>query len=527
MNKKNRAYQGLLALITFISYWPSFSGEFLGDDFNRIVDVYHWSLKGPWSFISHSMPDRPLLMLSIYFNYFISDLQPWGFKLVNIIGHIGVGLLLFYILEKVIPKISAELSFLLVALFLIHPLNSQVIGLVVQRGVIFASFFLLCSFLFLFQGLETKKKKDKRFKLFLSWICFFASILFKPITITYPIFVILYLAQKKILKKNAPFVLSLFLPILYPWICFSIFKMQQQNFYAEYLKPITYLGVQMRVWWVYFKLFLWPHPLKYLHNLNVNPPQSFPFLYLLLHLAIITGGLFLLRKKKLSLLFFSGFFIFLLPESSIFSIRDTIFEHRFYLPMIFLFLFISTLIPPTLFSKYKKPFVLISLIITLVFSTLTFRRMQLVSSLVQWQEEIYQDFHGPHTYNMHFLLNLLYLGMNEKGKEIVTELRKMNPNEKDYILLEDLFFYEDYSLERKTVILEKVANTLIQTQKYILNTRLRRILNEFIFAKLQKIVAPKIFFERMRALYTPQKSIFEEMDYSPPAVPSPRGSETP
>lgn len=511
----------ILAAVCALVYWPSLSGEFLGDDYLRIVEASPHHLQGFWNFLKKTMPDRPLLMFSVYINYFISELEPWSFKLVNMLAHTFVAALFFWLLPKLIPQLTKRLALVLTLIFLVHPLNTQAVNVVIQRGVLFSTMFLLLSMHLLLHSQSKSKSGEAKLSLALSCLAFFASLLFKPITFVYPLWIALYFYLKGE-KRKMLLALWFILPLLFPLLVYSIGKTDRQDAFLETLSAAKYFGVQMRVWWVYFKLALFPHPLKYMHPLNIHPPQNFPFLYFFLHLVLATLSFWLLRKNKVAVLFLASIYLFLIPESSIFPIRDVIFEHRAYLPLLFFIGLLASVLPS---RKRLLPFFLCVPLV--IFSWLSFERNEHMASLLRFQQDIYREHKGPHTHNMHYVLNLLYTENFEEGREVVKELRELKPEERDYVIVYDLFFYSTYSLEQKGQVLEKIANTLIQTQKYTIHERMRRMLNEFVFIRLRELVDEKTFNKKIEALYRPQKEIFKKMGYSPPTFPSPRGSLTP
>ena len=79
---------------------------------------------------------RPILVLSFALNYAVFGPEPWGYHLVNLVIHIGAGLLLFGIVRKTI-QVSEErkeascildpgscIAFCIALIWVVHPLNT-------------------------------------------------------------------------------------------------------------------------------------------------------------------------------------------------------------------------------------------------------------------------------------------------------------------------------------------------------------------------------------------------------------------
>jgi hypothetical protein len=99
-----------ICLITFLVYLPGLDGSFVFDDYHNIVRNYQIHVK---SFTladisqlfssadeqTHKLLSRPVAKLSFAMNYFIGGLEPYGFKLVNLLIHLLTAWTIFLIVN--------------------------------------------------------------------------------------------------------------------------------------------------------------------------------------------------------------------------------------------------------------------------------------------------------------------------------------------------------------------------------------------------------------------------------------------
>ena len=137
-------------LITLVVYFRGLTGGFLFDDFHNIVtnERVHLtaldaaSLKDLVASGSATSMGRPLAMLSFGINHYLNGLDPWYFKLVNVLIHLVCGLLVYHLSQEIlsVPARGAGeterpglVPLLVAASWLLLPLNVSTVLFVVQR----------------------------------------------------------------------------------------------------------------------------------------------------------------------------------------------------------------------------------------------------------------------------------------------------------------------------------------------------------------------------------------------------------
>lgn len=96
---------------------------------------------------------RPLTVLTFRLNYWLHDLQPYGYHAINVILHIAVCLLWRRVSRLLMRQctlseyLADECSFLSTLLFIVHPIHTEAVTGVVGRAELLSSLFYLGAFL--------------------------------------------------------------------------------------------------------------------------------------------------------------------------------------------------------------------------------------------------------------------------------------------------------------------------------------------------------------------------------------------
>lgn len=143
---------GVIALLLLIIgvYLPSMHGQFLMDDEAKILfnpDIRDWNHLGAKLIhryeqsrtydekvqaFQHNDPSRPVVFWTFALNYHFGKLDVFGYHLVNVLLHCFNTLLLwllsFYIWRLLFNKQSLFFSWLVAAIFALHPINTGTVS---------------------------------------------------------------------------------------------------------------------------------------------------------------------------------------------------------------------------------------------------------------------------------------------------------------------------------------------------------------------------------------------------------------
>lgn len=154
---------------TILIWWPGISGPFLFDDFPNLQNLreigHELSFKSVGRYLAawHGNPGRPLSALSFLIEYRAWPTAPERFKVDNILLHLLVGIGVFALSRLLIKRIpnargNADLLALAVmTIWLIHPIQTSPIMLVVQRMTILVNGFIVLGLLAYIKTLSSRR----------------------------------------------------------------------------------------------------------------------------------------------------------------------------------------------------------------------------------------------------------------------------------------------------------------------------------------------------------------------------------
>lgn len=359
----------VICIVTFFIYQPGLEGRFIFDDAVNIVankklqidSLSVSQLVQAATSADSGLLKRPVSYISFALNYYFTGLDPYYFKLINVIIHIlnGIGLLFLSFLTLSALKKTRHIhitndhimyiSIISSAIWLFHPINLTSVLYVVQRMNSLAAFFTILGIIsYLLGRLRTLDNKGGMTPILFSYFIFWPlAALSKENGFLLPFFIFLF--ELIIFRFNASTrttkkLISSIHISLYVVVGFGVAIMIVQN--PNWITS-TYMGrdfslaerllTESRVIWFYILLILLPsnNRLGIFHDdivisENIISPITTIFSVSALALTVI---FFAIRYKKHPILAFGVFFFFLghTMESTFIGL-EIAHEHRNYLP---------------------------------------------------------------------------------------------------------------------------------------------------------------------------------------------------
>lgn len=167
------------ALVTFscllavLVYWIGLSGPFLLDDPANLQSIQAW-LKGElelWSILfgrGGGTFGRPVSMATFAINAWIGGFTPFSLKVGNLLVHLLCGLLIFFLLGRLLhrdPRLrekSQWVSAIIASLWLLHPLHASTVLYVVQRMAQLSSLIILLGLIVYLNARERLERGPSR-----------------------------------------------------------------------------------------------------------------------------------------------------------------------------------------------------------------------------------------------------------------------------------------------------------------------------------------------------------------------------
>jgi protein O-mannosyl-transferase len=355
---------GIIAGLVLIAYSNTFNSSFHFDDNPSIVE--NASIKHVTSdnIIGMLKGVRPVVYLSLMFNYQVGGLNVVGYHIFNIAVHIAnsffVYLLMLWTLN--LPTVDAKyrgkakrMALFGALLFAVHPVQTEAVTYIITRTELLATFFYLGTVLLFIKGARTKKSAYYIGAFFTAALAMGS----KEWAVTLPALLMIYdylfIAEGKVGAVASRWMV--YVAVTIPWVI----VLRNLDLFAGVgsgagigfnvsttsgITAKTFWLTSLNVIWTYVRLLFLP-----IHqNLDYDYPIAktlfeFPTLLSFIgHIAVVSAAFWLYKKKGWLLIPFgvAWFYIGLSPVQSIVPIIDVVFEHRLYMPSIgFVIVFVA------------------------------------------------------------------------------------------------------------------------------------------------------------------------------------------
>jgi tetratricopeptide (TPR) repeat protein len=509
----------LIVLLAFglVAYSNSFVAAFHLDDTAHILKNDALFNLAKVDKIYAYCKERFLTYFTLAINYKISKFDATSYHIFNFFIHYIAAFFLYFLfietwktpaLRGSSLKFSKRLAaFLVAAIFLLHPLQTEAVTYVTQRAESMAGMFYLGTLFFYLRARLSLNRRSVWGYYVSAIVCALGAAFSKETSVTLPVMIVIFevflfnTSIKDLLRHKI--VLILFIPAGLI-VAYKLKPLIQQGFFYDSEISFTrkeYLLTQFSVLVTYLRLFFWPAE----QNLDWDYPLSTNFFQLktvssfLFLLVLLLVALLAYRKFRLLSLGIVAFFVILAPTSSVIPIKDLIFEHRMYLPLAFLAMgFVQILFDGLIEIKKMGPrasqIALMVITITLLplLTSLTHARNEVwMSEISLWRDVVKKS---PNKARAHInygktLLNYGY-GSNEEVKKEFTIASRLCPDcTLPYYNLAIVYFREgDY---------QNVLRHALKVEKKNPNNRYVLYLVAKTYMKLDKWQEARIYLERL------------------------------
>lgn len=376
MKPLNKYLLALPFLAVLIIFFPALNFPFQFDDYVTIVnngglidfeDVFNLKLIFNPNY-------RTISFLSWSLSYYFGGENPLYFRIVSLIFHLVNGLLFLLLLNKIekVTKSSIGIcsKFLALSLFLIHPIQTQSVIYISQQSTILAAFFylllLIGYFKFRFDFEKSNTVKLFFYILFLA-IIFILGIKSKQTVATalliIPLVEFLFFWKTKYSKQ----ILLCSGAVLFLGVL-GYFLTGNKTAEVIGISRVEYFQTQVIVVGNYLQLLFFPKNQSIDHFVPIqNQLSEIIFWFSLFFHATAVFIAFYFFRKDARIAFGIGIFYMALSlESSFFPIRDAMFEHRVYFPIIGFAIVAAMLIEKIKNSGFKYVVYFLAFILVIV-----------------------------------------------------------------------------------------------------------------------------------------------------------------
>lgn len=306
---------------------------------------------------------RPLPCLSFAINWYIGQDNTFGYHLVNFGFHLASAWLLYLLILKLLAVLKLKGSFnfghsknialLAPILWAIHPIQTQAVTYIVQRMAVMAAFFYILGMLYYVKARTAETSRQRWIFGLLCGLWFLFAVGSKENAILLPFSLILLewiffrggntnFLYRPLFWLTMGGTIGLSLILLFLWSNGTPIDMMR-NWYNS--RPFTFeerIMTQPRIVLGYLTQIFYPLPerLSITHDVNVStsifhPWTTLPAMIIILSVILVACAF----AHRFPLVAFGILFFFLnhIVESTILPL-EMVFEHRNYLPSLFLFL---------------------------------------------------------------------------------------------------------------------------------------------------------------------------------------------
>ena len=385
----------LIIILVWICYGTTLNNAWHFDDFPGIIEnpnihmesisldsVYHAMFKSKGG-ESTSKLYRPVSNISLALNWYWGRGRVQGYHLVNIILHILTAISLYSLIRclAMTPMLrlrirndllSPQIALLAAAMWAIHPINTQAVTMVIQRMAVLAALFNTLGMLCYLKARQSNLPHRRMQWWVLTILCYLAGIGSKENAVMLPaalvLVEILFFQGWKINDLSGRVFFRLFIgAILFSLLGFILMTLFvgddpitaiAKGYGRRPFSMIERVLTEPRIIFLYISQLFYFHPKRFslLHDVNVSTGLSAPWTTLPALsgiFALFFLGIYLVRKQPILSFAILFYLINHIVESTIIPL-ELIYEHRNYLPSMFIFWFIAILFGHALDFSLKR-----------------------------------------------------------------------------------------------------------------------------------------------------------------------------
>ncbi len=377
---------GLLALLVGLAWANGLDGAFTYDDKVEVVGNRTIRTLEQWHAVVGYNASRPLVILSWALDWRLWGLEPFGYHLVNVLIHALNAGLVFLLGEELCRRMRLPRPMLpalaAAALWAVHPMTTEAVTYITGRSE------SLCAALYLgaVLGWLRWRRAGDVFQLLVALIAFLLAAATKEVAATIPVTLLLI---ELLLPGERPMGRRGWLGLAPFWAVLAAGAVARKLMYGVFttdlwLRPLgVQLATEAEVVVRYLQLWLLPVGQSVFHDHPAAEGFADPGVVAALALLLAIGGIaaWQWRRRPWLALCLAWFLVILAPSSSVVPLKETMAEHRAYLPGWALCFGLVLALRP-LAARFPKPAVLAAAVAVLTLGTATHLRNQ------AWEDEV-------------------------------------------------------------------------------------------------------------------------------------------
>jgi tetratricopeptide (TPR) repeat protein len=331
---------------TIAAYSRTFAVPFVFDDVPSIIDnptIRHLRT----AFLppgDSTVGGRPVLNASLAVNYAVSGLAVWSYHALNLAIHALAALVLFGILRRTfaarLGRSATLLGFCAALIWVLHPMLTESVTYVIQRGESLMGLFFLLTLYCLIRGAASAGSAARAWYAFCVAACLLGMGT-KEVMVSAPLIAFLYDRTflsgtfRDAWRRRRWVYAGLALTwLVLPFLVHSTHGRNGSAGFGHGVTPAAYGFTQLPAIVHYLRLSLWPFPLIFDYGSALAPESPWVAVCAGFVAILVAASLWALVKRPALGFLGASFFAILAPSSSVVPVvTETMAEHRMYLPL--------------------------------------------------------------------------------------------------------------------------------------------------------------------------------------------------
>jgi tetratricopeptide (TPR) repeat protein len=350
----------LLFVLGVTARFPALQGQLVWDDtwlvrdnpFIKSALLIPESFRHFLSLDTSSSHYRPVQNISYFFDYLIWNADPYGYHLSNLFWHVGGGILLYFLLQRLLDpfrerfedggrRLLSAAAFVVALLWIVHPVHSAAVDYISGRADSLA-FFFACGAWLVF--LRARRVQSFSWRFTLHIIAALSALLALCSRETACIWMVLFLVHlfafdQRTARRGKCIVLAVCLCLVGLYACLRQLPPAPASIAAS-ASPIQTRGTLMlRALGDYSRLMLFPSNLHMERTVETSG-ASLSIIGALAAAALLYGASRKGKAQPIRAFGAAWFILAFLPISNLFELNATVAEHWLYLSSVGFLLFV-------------------------------------------------------------------------------------------------------------------------------------------------------------------------------------------
>ena len=338
--------------------FPALSGELVWDDASLVRD--NPLIKSPlllgetfrhYLALDGSSPHyRPLQNISYFFDYLVWNTDPFGYHLSNLLWHVGSGLLLYFLLLRLLHAFRdrfteqsiASAAFCIALFWIVHPVHSAAVDYISGRADSLAFFFACAGWLVFLQTRSVASSLGRNALYALAAALALVSLFSRETGCVWLLLFLVHLFafDRERTWRSKVIVLAICLGLVS--IYAIVRQLPSEHLLSSGAAPLPLAErafLMLRALGDYGRLMVFPSNLHV--ERSVRSSTLLPLFGVITAAILIYGALRKGKAQPIRVLGATWFVLAFLPISNLFTLNATVAEHWLYLPSVGLIIFVA------------------------------------------------------------------------------------------------------------------------------------------------------------------------------------------